>query len=65
MSLSDVTDHYGVDTLPQGTFPLRYNIIDEYQKQDKELVKGLKERPILDKVFSRRREGIFADSKRR
>ena len=51
LSEDEVADHYGVDSLPQGTFPLRYKIIDEYQKKDKELVAALEKGRYTAKTF--------------
>ena len=51
MSPEYVADHYGLEELPDGTFPLRYKVLDEYQKADKDLIKALKTGKYTAKTF--------------
>ena len=51
LSIDSVADHYSIDKLPAGTFPLRYKIIDEFQKDNNKLMKALKKGRYAAKTF--------------
>ena len=54
LSKQTVSDQFGLESMPEGTFPLRYNILDKYQKEDEKLLENLKRGVYSAKTF---REG--------
>ena len=46
-----IADHFGLEELPEGTFPLRYSILDKYQQKDQEMVKALRAGQYQTKTF--------------
>ena len=51
LSKETVSDQFGLESLPEGTFPLRYSILDKYQQEDQKLLENLKRGVYTAKTF--------------